>query len=109
MKPCREPANFARSGITMQRAFGGGLAESLGRQPERFLGRGSVAGSQSVGYPLHRGVHVRLYQTVAGLALFALAMALDRGRMRRNMRHNRKELTAPPARVNMGHAKHRRI
>ena len=71
MKPCREPANFARRGITMYRAFGGGLVESLGRQLERFPGRGSVAGGERVGHPLHRGVHVRLYQTVAGLALFA--------------------------------------
>src|SRR5271163_625078 len=97
MEPSREPADFARGGVAMQRAFGGGLAEGLGRQPQRFLGRSGVAGVERLGHALDGGVHAGLDQTITDLALFALAMALDGGRVIRNMRHNSIELTASAA------------
>jgi len=103
MKSRRESGDFARGGVAMYRALCGGAIKRLGRELERFLGGRAVAGGDRFGRPLDRSVYAGLDQTVAGLALHALAMALFSGRMRRNMRHNLYHLTAEEVAVNIAH------
>jgi len=103
MKSCRESGDFARGGVAMDRALCGGAIKRLGRELERFLGGGTVAGSNRFGRPFDRAVNAGLDQTVAGLALHALAMALLGGRMIRDMRHNLYDLTAADGAVNIAH------
>jgi hypothetical protein len=101
MKPRRESGDFARGGVAMDRALRGGAIKRLGRELERFLGGRAVTGGNRFGRPFDRGVHAGLDQSVAGLALHALAMALFSGRMIRNMRHNLYDLTAAEGAVNI--------
>ncbi len=97
----RESSDFARGGVAMDRALGGGAIKRFGRKLERFLGGGTVAGSDRFARLFDGAMNAGLNQAVAGLALHTLAMTLFGGRMIRNMRHNLYKLTAADVAVNI--------
>ena len=100
MESCREAGDFACGGVAMDRALYGGPIQRRGRELERFLGGGTVAGGNRFARLFDRAVNAGLDQAVTDLALHALAMALLSGRMIRNMRHNLYHLTAAERAVN---------
>lgn len=104
MKSRRESGDFARGGVAMDRALGGGAIKRLGRELERFPGGGTVAGGDRLAHLFDRAMNAGLDQAVAGLALHALAMALFGGGMIRDMRHNLYNLTAADGAVNIARA-----
>jgi len=76
MQRAREPRDFARRSVAMERALAGGFVEHASRLAQFLRGALGVRALDRLGGLFHGAVHAGFYRTIAVAPFEALAMAL---------------------------------